>query len=88
MLLEIALWRPVINFPEMKTSRVDAWIVKASLNSKAKKDLPHMVGQNFADAVTTCLQFKEFTKDFDELKMHTLFKVEVLEKLEGGLSQV
>ncbi|MCJ1353934.1 MAG: hypothetical protein MMC33_003921 [Icmadophila ericetorum] len=86
--LEIAYWKPIKSFEEMKANPLDKWKCSALLLARIATDLPHRVGQNFSDAIKACLDFQTLTGGFDELKIHQEFRRKIIEKLEtkGGFS--
>ena len=58
---ELAVWKLATQWEAMKpenSSRLDPWDVREKLLDSIRKDLPHRVGQNFADVVGACLRFK------------------------------
>lgn len=81
LLLEIANWRLVRKFDEMKAQPLSPLDVKARLLTRTAKDLPHMVGQSYANAVDTCLRFKELTAELNEYDKHKVFEDKILGSL-------
>jgi serine/threonine protein kinase len=88
MLLEVALWKPIRQFAELKKGKIDPWIVKEDLLGKVNKDVPHMAGQKFSDAIAACLQFKELTSHLDEFETHMVLKEKILGKLQKAVGNV
>ena len=82
--LEIAYWQSATHFEEMEESTLDPWIIKTKLLDRIKKDLPHLVGQNFTDAIEACLRFKELTQGMDEFSVHREYKTKILSRLEAA----
>jgi hypothetical protein len=87
-MLEVALWKQIQQFPELKKSRVDPWTVKEDLLSKNRKDLPHMVGQNFSDAITACLEFKKLTTGLNELDTQRVLKERIIANLRKAVGSI
>ncbi|KAL8710937.1 MAG: hypothetical protein Q9220_004536 [cf. Caloplaca sp. 1 TL-2023] len=87
-LIEIAFWKSVMEFEEMKSPKLDPWEVKKRFLARNRKDIPHIAGQGFSDAVDVCLRFKELTEDFDELAANRYFKTKVLANLEPAACMV
>lgn len=81
MLLEIAYWKPATKFEEMKAKPLSPWEVKASLLERTAKNIPHIMGQNYAKAVDACLKFKELTQELNEYDESKLFELKVLNVL-------
>lgn len=85
MLVEIAFWKSIFQFREMlkeaRGENIDPEIIKSELIQKAKDDLPHMIGQAFADAIISCLTWKELTAGLDEFQVNQEFKKRVVQKL-------
>jgi hypothetical protein len=65
----------------MMMQPLDPWKIKENLLGKVRKDIPHMAGQSMADAIDTCLRFKEITDDMSSFEMHQVFKSKVLGSL-------
>lgn len=87
-MLEIGLWKQIQQFPELKKPRIDPWTVKEDLLSKNKKDLPHMVGQNFSDAIDACFRFKEFTIGLNEFETQRMLKEKIIERLQKAVGNI
>lgn len=82
---ELAVWKLVTQWEAMKpknSSRLDPLDIREKLPDSMRKNLPHRVGQNFADVIGACLRLKELTEGFDDFKTHQEFKVSILDKLE------
>ncbi|KAL8693854.1 MAG: hypothetical protein Q9218_001410 [Villophora microphyllina] len=88
MCIEIAFWREIMHFKEMKVPTLDPWAIKQSLLDRNDKDIPHLVGQGFNDAIDVCLRFKELTEGLDELAANRTFKTQVLAPLEKAAKLV
>ena len=82
ILLEIAYWKPINNFKEMVPKHVEQWKMRDELQTRAKEDLPHMVGQNVADAIEACLLFREKTEGLDASQRHREYRSKIVERLE------
>ncbi|CAG8976207.1 hypothetical protein HYALB_00011138 [Hymenoscyphus albidus] len=82
LLLEVAFWKPIQQFRELKNTKVNPWVVKEDLLKRVNQDCPHMVGQNFSDAIDTCFQFKELTSGLNEFEAHKVLKEKILGKLQ------
>ena len=80
--LELAYWQSATRFQEMGGSRLDPQDVKRKLLDRLKRDLPHLVGQRFTDAIEACLRFKELTQGMDEFSVHQEYKNKVVSRLE------
>jgi hypothetical protein len=56
--------------------------IKSRLIARTKEDIPHLVGQNFADAIDACLRFQEITRGMDAFSVHQQYKSRIVAKLE------
>ena len=65
----------------MRAPKLDPWEIRRQLLDRARLDLPHMVGQNFADAIEACLRFKELTEKLDDFQRHQEYKIKILDTL-------
>jgi hypothetical protein len=77
-MLEIAYWKPIIQFTEMKQQRLDPASIKAAFLQRLKDDGPHICGQRLSDGIQACLLFKELTDSLSDLESHRVFKTKVL----------
>lgn len=66
----------------MKPPKIDEWAMREQLLIRAKKDLPHMVGQNFTDVIIACLQFQELTKELNDFSKHQVYRSRILDTME------
>jgi hypothetical protein len=78
LFIEIAYWKLATRFDEMKAQPLSPWDVKASLVARTAKNLAHMMGQSYANAVEACLRFKELTEELNEYDKHKVFELKVL----------
>ena len=72
----------------MKPDRIDPEVMRGQLLAQAKKELPHRVGQNFTDAIDTCLQFRELTEGLDEFHKHQEYRARIVDTLEKAANSV
>ena len=76
------------HFDEVKPERLDLEVMRKQLLARANKELPHRVGQNFADAIDTCLRFRELTEGLDEFQTHQEYKARILDTLDKAAKSV
>lgn len=55
--------------------------IKSRLEARAKEDIPHLVGQDFADAIDACLRFQEITRGMNDFSVHQQYKTKIIAKL-------
>ena len=88
VILEIAHWKLIDHFEQMKREKLDPKVLREELLTEAKKVLPHRVGQNFTDAIVACLEFQELTKELDDFHRHQEYRGMILDKLESAAKGV
>ena len=89
MCYELACWKIVTQSEAMKaSSTILPEEIREKLFESIRKDLPHRVGQCFADVIEACLRFRELTEGFDEFQRHREYTTGILDKLERGAKNV
>lgn len=73
VLLELALWRSAINFPEFKQEPIIPLDAKKKFLHMTTRELPHRVGQKFSDVIAVCLDFREISEGTNDFECHKLF---------------
>ncbi|KAF2112294.1 hypothetical protein BDV96DRAFT_689587 [Lophiotrema nucula] len=84
ILSELAYWKPVKEFPEMKQKQIDPEKVKIALIERIVQDGPHVCGQSFTDCIVSCLRFKEMIEGMPAFEAHKIFKSAIV----GCLSSI
>ncbi|MCJ1378594.1 hypothetical protein MMC17_001693 [Xylographa soralifera] len=84
--LEIARWKLATRFEEIKAQPLRPSDVKPRLLAQVAKDLPHQVGQSYADVVDACLRFQELTAELNEYDKHKVFEAKILGPLKRAIT--
>lgn len=79
---EIAYWKPVKDYPEMRQKHVDPKNLRNGLLERLGKDGAHMCGKNFANTILSCLQFTELSKELSDFGSHSLFTERIVKPLQ------
>lgn len=84
ILLELAYWKPIIGFPEMKSSPGRTLVptkIRDELLGRLRTEGPHVCGQSFADSIVACLTFEEIAAGLDEFGAHSEFSSRIVNRL-------
>jgi hypothetical protein len=67
---------------------IDPEVIKRELVQRVEDDLPHLVGQTFAEAIVSCLTFKELTVGSNEFQVYQTFNARVVQRLNAASSNL
>ncbi|CAN9181102.1 unnamed protein product [Alternaria alternata] len=83
IMLEIAYWKPILQFSELKQQCVDPDSVKAAFLQRVRGDGPHMCGEKLSKGIEACLTFKELVEGRSDLEAHKMFRERILDQLKN-----
>ena len=86
--MEIAFWKPIERILDIPTERpkrqaIAALDVKKSIRGKCDRNVPHLIGEIYYQAVVACLEFKEATAGMDPYEAQRHFQKEVIGRLKS-----